>query len=82
MTLVVGDGIQGHPEAAPFDAINVAAAASGSLPAALEEQLASGGRLVAPVDGTDQRLVLARRTEEGIEREELDPVRFVPLGSP
>ncbi len=68
VTLVVGDGSQGYPEAAPYDAINVAAAASGSLPAALEEQLASGGRLLAPVDGTDQRLVLARRTEEGIER--------------
>ena len=82
VTLVVGDGSRGHPEAAPYDAINVAAAASGSLPAALEEQLASGGRLLAPVDGADERLVLARCTAEGIERQDLDPVRFVPLSTP
>ena len=82
VTLVVGDGRRGYLEAAPYDAINVAAAAPGSLPAALEEQLASGGRLIAPVDGADQRLVLARRAKEGLERQDLDPVRFVPLGSP
>lgn len=82
VTLVVGDGAQGHPEAAPYDAINVAAAAPGSPPAPLEEQLAPGGRLLAPVDGGEQQLVLARRTEDGIERRALDAVRFVPLGSP
>ena len=79
VTLLVGDGSLGYPTAAPYDAINVAAAAKGSLPAPLEDQLAPGGRLVAPVDGRDQRLVLARRSDGEIERRELDPVRFVPL---
>jgi protein-L-isoaspartate(D-aspartate) O-methyltransferase len=79
VTLLVGDGSLGYPAAAPYDAINVAAAAKGSLPAPLEDQLAPGGRLVAPVDGRDQRLVLARRSDGEIERRELDPVRFVPL---
>jgi protein-L-isoaspartate(D-aspartate) O-methyltransferase len=78
VTLVVGDGAAGLPEEAPFDAINVAAAGAG-IPAALEEQLAPGGRLVAPVDGPDQRLVLARRTDGAIERTPLERVRFVPL---
>ena len=63
--LVVGDGSRGHPPAAPYDAINVAAAAQrASRRAALEEQLAEGGRLVAPVDGPDQRLMLVRRTPD------------------
>ena len=62
--LVIGDGSRGHPAAAPYDAINVAAAARGEPPAALEEQLAEGGRLVAPVDGPDQRLMLVRRTPD------------------
>jgi protein-L-isoaspartate(D-aspartate) O-methyltransferase len=76
--LIVGDGSQGFPAQAPYDAINLAAAAH-APPAALEDQLAPGGRLVAPVDGADQRLVLARRAEGGIERQLLEPVRFVPL---
>ena len=54
VTLVVGDGSLGLPEQAPFDAINVAAAAWERVPAALEEQLTVGGRLVAPVDGAGQ----------------------------
>ena len=49
--LYVGDGTLGRPEAAPFDAINVAAASRRGIPAALEEQLAPGGRLVIPADG-------------------------------
>jgi protein-L-isoaspartate(D-aspartate) O-methyltransferase len=79
VALVVGDGTRGHPEAAPYDAINVAAAARGALPPELEAQLAPGGRLVAPVDGGDQRLVLARRLNGDVEHKQLDPVRFVPL---
>jgi protein-L-isoaspartate(D-aspartate) O-methyltransferase len=77
--LVVGDGAAGHPPAAPFDAINVGAAAQGAVPPALEDQLAAGGRLVAPVEGDQQRLVLVRRAEGGLERTVLEPVRFVPL---
>jgi protein-L-isoaspartate(D-aspartate) O-methyltransferase len=81
VTLVVGDGSRGLAEHAPFDAINVAAAAAG-VPRALVEQLAPGGRLVAPVEDGDQRLVRLRRTAKGIERQELERVRFVPLVTP
>jgi protein-L-isoaspartate(D-aspartate) O-methyltransferase len=82
VTLVVGDGSAGLPERAPYDAINVAAAARGGVPEALVEQLARRGRLVAPVEeGDDQRLVLLRRTRGGVVREELERVRFVPLVS-
>lgn len=79
VSLAVGDGSRGWPEAAPYDAINVAAAAAGSLPPALEAQLAPSGRLVGPVDGDDQRLVFSRRTDGSVVRQQLDPVRFVPL---
>jgi protein-L-isoaspartate(D-aspartate) O-methyltransferase len=77
--LVLGDGSRGYPPAAPYDAINVAAAASARPPAALEDQLAEGGRLVVPVDGPDQRLMLVRKTPEGLVRTLHEPVRFVPL---
>jgi len=74
----VGDGSGGWPEAAPFDGIIVTAAAA-RLPAALEDQLAVGGRMIVPV-GTDlQELVLVRRDARGFERERLLGVRFVPL---
>jgi protein-L-isoaspartate(D-aspartate) O-methyltransferase len=76
VTLLVGDGTLGHPEAAPYDAINVAAGARGGVPVALLEQLADGGRLIAPVD---DRLVLVRRDGELLMRQTLDGVRFVPL---
>ena len=81
VTLVVGDGSRGLPEAAPYDAINVAAAAGGEIPHALFDQLAPGGRLVAPVEDGDQRLVVARRTDEGVRLTEFERVRFVPLVS-
>jgi protein-L-isoaspartate(D-aspartate) O-methyltransferase len=80
VTLVVGDGTGGHPEAAPYDAINVAAA-MGVVPRALSDQLADGGRLVGPVNTDDQRLVLLRRGSEGLERSDHERVRFVPLVS-
>jgi protein-L-isoaspartate(D-aspartate) O-methyltransferase len=76
----VGDGYAGWPEQAPFDAINVAAATTVDGLVALEQQLADGGRLVAPVDAAgDQRLILERRVEGLIQRAWLEPVRFVPL---
>jgi len=77
--LIVGDGSLGYQPAAPYDAINVAAAAAGEPPRALEEQLAAGGRLVVPVDGPDQRLMRVRHTPHGFERTWHEPVRFVPL---
>jgi protein-L-isoaspartate(D-aspartate) O-methyltransferase len=76
--VIVGDGSRGLPEQAPFEAINVAAAAH-DVPPALVEQLADGGRLVAPIDGREQRLLLLRRRGDTFERTFLDPVRFVPL---
>jgi protein-L-isoaspartate(D-aspartate) O-methyltransferase len=79
VTFVVGDGWKGLVEHAPFDAINVAAATGDEVPAALEQQLAIGGRLVAPVGEASQHLMLTRRTAGGLERHELEAVRFVPL---
>jgi len=80
VTIRAGDGTLGLPAQAPFDAINVAATARDVVPAALEQQLAVGGRLVAPVahDG-EEHLVLVRRGTDGFERHLLEPVRFVPL---
>lgn len=74
----VGDGSEGWPGEAPFDAIIVTAAAP-RMPAALEDQLAQGGRMIVPV-GTDlQELFLVRRVKKGFERDRLLGVRFVPL---
>lgn len=73
-----GDGSRGWPEAAPFDAILVGAAAP-SVPTALEEQLAEGGRLVVPVGEDEQRLLLIRRRGGELERQQVDRSRFVPL---
>jgi protein-L-isoaspartate(D-aspartate) O-methyltransferase len=79
VTLVVGDGGRGLPETAPFDAINVAAAAGDDIPKALEEQLGLGARLVVPVETGDQRLFIVQRTARGLTRKGLERVRFVPL---
>jgi protein-L-isoaspartate(D-aspartate) O-methyltransferase len=79
VTLAIGDGSRGLPEHAPYEAINVAAAAGGAIPEALAAQLARGGRLVAPVEDGEQRLVVARRTDSGVALTELERVRFVPL---
>jgi protein-L-isoaspartate(D-aspartate) O-methyltransferase len=75
VTLLVGDGARGLPEEAPFDAINVAAAAT-AVPPALEDQLVVGGKLVVPVK---DRLYVVERTADGVERRALERVRFVPL---
>ena len=79
VSLVVGDGSLGWPEEAPYEAINVAAAARHGTPPALIEQLADGGRMVIPVDGEDQRLLLVVRDGEQIAVEVAERVRFVPL---
>jgi protein-L-isoaspartate(D-aspartate) O-methyltransferase len=80
--LRVGDGAEGWPEAAPFDAILVAAAPE-ALPPPLLEQLAPGGRLVIPVgpDPDHQELQLWRKLPGSglLERKVLMNVRFVPL---
>jgi protein-L-isoaspartate(D-aspartate) O-methyltransferase len=80
VTVLVGDGSRGLPREAPFDAINVAAAAWPEIPPALERQLAPAGRLVAPVGASGQQLVLVERAGNGeLTHTTLDPVRFVPL---
>jgi protein-L-isoaspartate(D-aspartate) O-methyltransferase len=80
VTLRVGDGTAGWPEEAPFDAINVAAAGEAGIPRALLDQLADGGRLVAPVrDRAGERLVLVARRGRRLLTSEHGAVRFVPL---
>ena len=78
--IVTGDGSLGFPEAAPFDAIIVSAAAPG-IPSALTEQLALGGRLVVPVGDTEQQILqLVQRYEDGTTGvRKLEGCRFVPL---
>ena len=76
--LKLADGSLGLPEAAPFDSIVVAAAAVG-LPPALKEQLASGGRLIIPVGGAEQRLLLIERQGNTFRETWCEAVRFVPL---
>lgn len=73
-----GDGFDGWESQAPFDGI-LAAAAPEQVPQSLLEQLATGGRLVMPVGGKEQTLVVVERTEDGFERYDIEPVRFVPL---
>jgi protein-L-isoaspartate(D-aspartate) O-methyltransferase len=74
----VGDGYDGWPEEAPFDAIVVTAAPS-QIPEPLLDQLAVGGRLVIPVGRGSQDLVVVTRTEQGLEQRVETPVRFVPM---
>jgi protein-L-isoaspartate(D-aspartate) O-methyltransferase len=77
--LFVGDGSIGLPEFAPFDAILVTAGAP-AVPVSLKEQLADGGRLVAPVgDRVFQQLVRVTRTGEHWVEETLEGCTFVPL---
>jgi protein-L-isoaspartate(D-aspartate) O-methyltransferase len=83
VTLRVGDGAAGWPEAAPFDRI-LAAAAAPAPPDAWWDQLAEGGRIVAPLGAAPsrQKLVLIEKAGGCELRRELMPVRFVPLLSP
>ena len=77
----VGDGYQGWPEMAPFDAILVTAAAP-QVPAALVAQLKPGGRMVIPVgssSGIQYLKLVEKRADGGVEERRVLPVRFVPL---
>ncbi len=82
LRLVYGDGMLGHPPNAPYDGI-IAAAGGDAMPDAWIEQLAVGGRIVAPVrDGENRQvLVVVDRTERGCERRVHEAVHFVPLTS-
>jgi protein-L-isoaspartate(D-aspartate) O-methyltransferase len=81
--LRTGDGYQGWPEEAPFDAILVTATAP-EVPPALKKQLKEGGRLVIPVGypGSVQQLLLLRKVNGEPKEEKSLPVRFVPLVKP
>ena len=76
--LKLADGSLGLAEAAPFDSIILAPAAVG-VPPALKEQLAPGGRLIVPVGGGEQRLVLVERQGNLFRESVYEAVRFVPL---
>jgi protein-L-isoaspartate(D-aspartate) O-methyltransferase len=78
-----GDGTRGWPQQAPFERIMVTAAGGPEPPKDLTDQLSIGGVMVIPLGGGygEQRVVRIRRTETGLHREELWPVRFVPLMS-
>jgi len=73
-----GDGYNGWPEHAPFDAVIVTAAPP-EVPQPLVDQLKPGGRLVIPVGEFYQELVRITKTPKGLKRESILPVRFVPM---
>jgi protein-L-isoaspartate(D-aspartate) O-methyltransferase len=80
--LLFGDGMAGYARGAPYAAI-IAAAGGEALPQAWIDQLAVGGRLVAPVQGANgaQALVVVDKTARGITQTLLEAVHFVPLKS-
>ncbi|WIY25408.1 protein-L-isoaspartate(D-aspartate) O-methyltransferase [Parasedimentitalea psychrophila] len=80
ITSLVGDGSHGLPDQAPFDRILVTAAAE-DPPGPLLAQLKVGGIMVVPVGQSDtvQTLIRVLKTENGLDYDELRPVRFVPL---
>ncbi len=75
----IGDGYQGWPEHAPFDAI-VVTAAPAEIPQPLIDQLKPGGRMIIPVGDYYQELVLITKKQDGtISKKSVLPVRFVPM---
>jgi len=80
--LIFGDGMLGYPKGAPYAGI-ISAAGGDNVPEAWLQQLAEGGRLVAPTitPAGHQALVVMRKTASGIERQVLEAVHFVPLKS-
>lgn len=73
-----GDGLEGWPTEAPFDLI-LGAAAPETLPAALLDQLAPDGRLILPVGGRRQQLMMVTSTTDGYIEEIIEEVNFVPM---
>jgi protein-L-isoaspartate(D-aspartate) O-methyltransferase len=82
LQLSLGDGMLGQPGNAPYMGI-IAAAGGDAVPAAWMDQLAPGGRIVAPVEAADgqQWLTVLDKTAQGIQTQRLAIVRFVPLKS-
>ena len=74
-----GDGYRGWPENAPYDRIMLTAATP-FIPEPLKKQLAVGGKILAPVSNTFQKLVLLEKTgEDTFKENDLIYVRFVPM---
>lgn len=79
VTLRIGDGTQGWPEAAPFDAILVTAS-SPQIPQPLVDQLKEGGHIVVPIgEGEMQDLLVVTKEKAGLRQESLGDCRFVKL---
>jgi protein-L-isoaspartate(D-aspartate) O-methyltransferase len=79
VTFVTGDGALGYPDAGPYDAVVVTAAAPGAPPSLLH-QLAVGGKMVIPIgDEGLQQLTVIDRAETGYRERDVAPCRFVPL---
>ncbi|HPU18864.1 MAG TPA: protein-L-isoaspartate(D-aspartate) O-methyltransferase [Alicycliphilus sp.] len=80
--LILGDGMLGYAAGAPYAGI-ISAAGGDSLPMQWCEQLAVGGRLVAPMAGADGRqlLLVVDKTLQGLKQSVLEAVHFVPLKS-
>jgi protein-L-isoaspartate(D-aspartate) O-methyltransferase len=80
ITVLLGDGFSGEPFRAPYDRILVTAAAE-TVPPALTEQLAEDGIMILPLGphGGSQELVKLTKSKDGITRDSLLAVRFVPL---
>ena len=80
--LMFGDGMLGYPKGAPYSAI-IAAAGGEAVPQAWIDQLAMGGRIVAPMQTTagQQALVVIDKTPQGLQQSLLEAVHFVPLKS-
>jgi protein-L-isoaspartate(D-aspartate) O-methyltransferase len=78
--VVVGDGYAGWPERAPYDRIVVTAAAE-TIPETLLEQLADDGIMVLPLGSHEgsQHIIKLTKSQTGTQRENLIPVRFVPM---
>jgi len=74
----IGDGYQGWPENAPFDAILLSAAPP-KIPKPLLDQLKQGGKMVAPVGGFFQDLQVITKTADGLEKRTVIPVRLSPM---
>ena len=73
-----GDGLEGWPGEAPFDLI-LGAAAPEQMPTVLLDQLAPGGRLILPVGGRRQQLMMVTASPEGFIEEIVEEVNFVPM---
>lgn len=76
--VLVGDGYQGSPANGPFDAI-ILSAAPPEIPKPLLKQLRVGGRMVAPVGGFFQDLLVITKAADGLETRKVIPVRLSPM---